>query len=121
MITSQQRLSSRVRDICAWIECYCRQPGGSHRSKYVQLTSAQREMVRKLYDRVSASTPQPITGPLAAYIALVHLCGPESGRTPPAIETTDNEVWAATSARLREVLTREDKSITSLKFGTRYP
>ena len=121
MVTPRQHLSSRVRDICDWIECYCRQPGGSRHSKYVHLTTAQLRIVRKLYDGDGASALQPITGPLAAYIALVHLCGPESGQIPPAIETTDTEVWAATSARLREVLMREDKSITCSKLGTRYP
>ena len=60
---------SRGRKNCDWIEKFCRMPGGAFRGQAVQLTLAEIEVVRRIYDE---SETVPVTGPLGAYLALLH-------------------------------------------------
>lgn len=74
------------RALC-WIENYCRYPDGPDKGKHVMLTQAECWQVRQLYDNPSGpDRDTPLTGSLAAYLALLHTCGPRhcrknSGRT----------------------------------------
>jgi len=63
----------------------------------------------------------PITGNLASYIALLHICGPEAlSSVPPPVEVESWTVWRAASL-LRSVLKREGATIVCSKLGKRYP
>jgi hypothetical protein len=105
-----------------WIESYCVRPvAGPERGQRVKLTDAQKETVRRIYDQ---GDNLEVIGPLAAYLALLHVCGPEAVRpmTQPGRFTTDVfTAWAATGPRLKEVLRREGERIVCPQLGTRYP
>ncbi len=64
-----------------------------------------------------------INPPLTAYLALLHICGPEAlGKTPPPQFAADIfTVWGATGPRLREVLRRDGGRIVCPELGTLYP
>jgi hypothetical protein len=62
-----------------WIEDYCVIPLGPDRGKPVRLSMQEQHIVRYIYDRLEdARFERPITGPLGAYLALLHTCGPEA-------------------------------------------
>lgn len=104
----------------AWIETFCRIPAGPQRGEHVMLSPTQREIVRKLYDHGEV---EPITGHLAAYIALLHLCGPEAprGSAFPPVDVDTFTTWSATSERLRDVLKRDGGTIRCPELGTSFP
>lgn len=70
---------------CRWIERYCRIPEGSHVGRPVKLRPWQRAEICKIYDN-PAGTRRAIISfgrkngktALAAFILLLHLCGPEA-------------------------------------------
>ena len=61
-----------------WIEMFCLVPRRPDKGERVVLTQAQRETVRMIYDNPNSPRDVPITGSLAAYLALFHICGPEA-------------------------------------------
>jgi hypothetical protein len=65
----------------------------------------------------------PITTPLAAYLALLHVCGPEAVQHDfrPAIAPDLFTVWGAVGPKLREVLKRDGERIVCPELGTGYP
>jgi hypothetical protein len=114
------REQSRGDRNIAWIENYCRFPGGPYQGRPVMLTTEEQQTVRAIYEGGHGA---PVTGPMAAYIALLHVCGPEApGRNPgPPCETDSWTVWRATSIDLKEVLTRRGELIICRELGTCYP
>ena len=74
---------SRAERNIAWIEAYCRVPEGSHVGKPVVLREWQRDILRGIYDTptrraiVSFGRKNGKTA-LAAFLLLLHLCGPEA-------------------------------------------
>ena len=105
---------------CAWIERHCLMPHGPDKGQRVRLTPAQCDVVRRIYD--DAEQPE-VTGPLAAYLALLHVAGPEAvkGDFRPAVNADIFTTWNAVGPRLREVLTRENGCIRCPQLGTGYP
>ena len=103
-----------------WIEEYCLVPHGPDKGQHVRLTPAQRETVREIYD---GGKPAPITGPLAAYLALLHICGPEALQKEfrPEVNADIFTVWGAVGPDLRALLKREGGRIVCPELGTRYP
>jgi hypothetical protein len=68
---------------------------------------------------------EPITGALAAYLALFHVCGP-AAKSPedyrhPELAADVFSIWAAAGPRARAVLRREGEHIVCPKLGTQYP
>ena len=59
----------------AWIERHCLVPHGPEKGQPVRLTRAQRDIVYCIYD--DNEHPE-VTGPLAAFLVLLHVCGPEA-------------------------------------------
>jgi hypothetical protein len=107
-----------------WIERYCLVPNGTNQGKPVQLSAAERVVLSKIYDapggpRDDVAVPKP----LAAYISLLHLCGPEAlqEKFRPAFEVDSWTVWNSTSDRLRDVLERHGEKIVCGELGTEYP
>jgi hypothetical protein len=76
--------------------------------------------VRQVYDETEAV---PVAGTLAAYLALLHVCGPEAlqKKFRPELNADLFSVWGATGPRLKEVLRREGGRIVCPQLGTRYP
>ena len=78
--TSERRADRNIR----WIETYCRVPEGKLTGQPVRLRDWQREEIRKIYDN-PAGTRRAIISfgrkngktALAAFLLLLHLCGPE--------------------------------------------
>jgi hypothetical protein len=104
-----------------WIEKYCVQPHGPERGQCVRLTPAQRDTVRRFY---SDRARQPdISGPLAAYLALLHVCGPEALQRDfvPQVAADIFTTWSATSPELKAVLKRDGDAIVCPQLKTRYP
>ena len=107
-----------------WIEEYSVIPFGPDRGKPVRLSMQEQHVVRYVYDRLEAARlEQPITGPLGAYLALLHTCGPEARqqRFRPPIDVDLFTTWNAAGPRLREVLKREGERIVCPPLGTSYP
>src|SRR5262245_52530592 len=115
------RTLSRGRRAILWIENFCLVPDGSDRGKRVRLTPAQRDTIRQIYDNPHLEAV-PISGPLAAFIALLHLCGPEALRRDfqPELRADFFTVWNATGPDLRAVLKRDGASVVCPDLGTRW-
>ena len=56
-----------------WIEIYCTFPSGPEKGQHARLSIEQRATVRRMYDNPDGQRDAPITGPLAAYLALLHV------------------------------------------------
>ena len=92
------------------VEQYCLYPSGLERGQRVRLSMEQRDTGRRIYDRGAQLT---LTGPLVAYLALPHVCGPEAvaGHNDavvsikPAVDIF--MTWNATGPQLKEVLKRD--------------
>ena len=81
-----QKMPDGERTIC-WIEKLCLYPTGPERGQHVCLSLAQKEMIRRIYDDPDGISV-PITGPLAAYLALYHICGPAALQRVRALSAT---------------------------------
>ena len=114
---------SRGASAVTWIERYCVVPSGPERGQHVRLSQAQRETVRRIYDGPQGSEAAAVSGPLAAYLALLHTCGPEALQQDfrPAVAADIFTVWGATGPDLREVLKRDRDHIVCPELGTRWP
>jgi hypothetical protein len=121
---SDPRNHSRGDRAIRWIEKYCvtpDTPDGEQRP--VRLSLVECLQIRKLYN-LHHVPDEPISGPLASYIALLHICGPEAlgEEPPPPVQVDSWTVWrAAANPDLRRVLEREREAIVCPKLGTRYP
>jgi hypothetical protein len=104
-----------------WIETYCLVPHGPDKGLRVKLTAAQRDTVHRVYDH--PDDPQPdVTGPLGAYIALLHLCGPEGKQQGfrPAVSSDIFTVWGAVGPELRRVVELDGGAVVCPALGTRF-
>ena len=111
------------RAIC-WIEVYCLVPSGLDRGQHVRLTPTQRDIVREIYDNPNGPHGAlPVTGTLAAYLALLHVCGPEALQKEfrPELNADIFTVWGSVGPDLRAVLKRDGEHIVCLELNTRYP
>ncbi len=115
---------SRGERNVGWIEKFCCFADGPYRGRPVYLSAEEREAVCSLYD---AGAKVRVTGPLAAYLALLSICGPEAllkGASRPArpvIAAVDVwTVWRAASPELQRVLTRRGEAIICPELGTSY-
>jgi hypothetical protein len=114
------RKQTRGERAIRWIEAYCLVPSGLDKGQHVRLTLAQRDIVRQIYDGIEAV---PVTGPLAAYLALMHVCGPEALQKEfrPELSADIFTIWGAVGPDLRAVLKREGERIVCPQLGTCYP
>ena len=98
-------------------------PHGPERGQFVRLTAEQRETVRKIYDSPDGLQDMAAAGPLAGYLVLLHICGPEAVRRefPPALSADIFTVWAAAGSHLRPHLRRVGACIVCPELGTRFP
>ena len=114
---------SRGQRAAEWIERYCVVPGGPSKGERVRLTRTQYEEVLRLYD-APGRPREAVTGPLAGYLALLHVCGPEAVAEQdarPRLATDLWTVWGAVGPSLRPVLRREGETIRCPELGTAYP
>jgi hypothetical protein len=121
--TGRRKQETRAQRNIRWIEKHCVIPGGPDKGRYVHLSSAQKESMFKIYD---GSESLPVDDlELAAYLALLHLCGQEAtggNDFIPQISVDTFTVWAASeSPTLRPVLERKGEHVICPALGTRYP
>src|SRR5262249_34564338 len=99
-------MKSRAQRNTQWIEKYCFDDG-----QFVCLTEAERLTIMKIYDAPGGPYADvPVTGRLAAYLVLLHVCCFEALQNKfsgPAVEVDSWSIWRATSPRLRDVLRRD--------------
>jgi hypothetical protein len=83
---------------------------------------AERFEVLRLYN-AGYLQDGPVTGNLASYITLLHVCDPEAlGTDPlPPVEVDSWTIWRSASGDLRQVLKRDGAAVICPKLGTRYP
>src|SRR5262245_44778969 len=117
------RKQTRGERAIRWIDAYCLVPSGLDRGQHVRLTPAQQDIVRKIYDDPNDPNGAPVTGTLAAYLALLHVCGPEALQKEfrPELSADIFTVWGAVGPDLRAVLKREGERIVCPQLGTRFP
>jgi hypothetical protein len=118
-------MHAHTRGDCAisWIEQFCLYPDGPSKGKRVILSPAECWQVRQLYDDPDGPKSAPLTGTLAAYLALLHICGPEAKQKQfrPTVSTDAWTVWRATSPDLQRVLKREGETVVCPALGTKFP
>jgi hypothetical protein len=110
-------------DVRFWIEQICLVPAGPKRGARVKLTIEERALITAAYG--GGEQDVPITGALAAYLALFHVCGP-AAKDPerycrPPFAADIFSVLAAAGPRARAVIRREGGAIICPELGTRYP
>jgi hypothetical protein len=117
-----KELSRAERNI-KWIENYCLAPHGPEKGQHVVRTHAQRDAIRRIYDTPSLPPPD-INGPLAAYLALLHICGLEAVHNRDAARQFIADIftlWNSVGPDLRAVLKREGDVVICPELGTKYP
>ncbi len=72
------RGETRGTRVVRWVEQFCRMPAGPDKGKAVVLTPSQREAVAAIYDGEHGPVSMPVDKPLSAYLALIHVVGPEA-------------------------------------------
>jgi len=118
------RNQTRGKRAISWIEGYCLVPNGLDKSQRARLTPTQREIVQEIYDKANGPSGTPsATGALAAYLTLLHVCGPEALQDEfrPELNADIFTVWGAVGPDLRPVLKREGERIVCPQLGTCYP
>ena len=117
------RKKSRGTRAVSWIENFCLVPSGPERGRRVALTQAQRETVRQIYDHPDGPQDVPVTGSLAAYLALLHIGGPEAlqNNFRPDVAPDIFTVWNSVGPDLRAVLRRDGACVICPELGTKYP
>jgi hypothetical protein len=124
-VKAMQKQKSRGERNADWIEKFCCEPSGPAQGMPVRLTNAERLLIRHIYDAPSGlMSAAPVSGPLAAYITLLHLCGREATQgkfTGPDIDIDIWSVWRATTEPLQAVLKQAGGHIICPELGTRYP
>ena len=107
-----------------WIETFCVEPDGRHKGKSARLTPEQCTEVLRIYDG-GGEHDEPVGGPLAAYLALLHLCSSMAKRNDPLPAEIDVDPWtvwrAADQPELQAVLRRNGERITCPELGTEFP
>ena len=115
------RMISRAARAINWIENYCVVPNGERRGQHVRLSNEERATIRRIYGARNVR-PVPVGGPLAAFLGLYHLCGPEwSADQRPQCDSDLFTIWNATGPDLRAVLKRDGDAIACPELGTRWP
>lgn len=102
-----------------WVRHWCVMPGG----KPVELSADERVIVYRLYDGVELAA-EGVKGPLAAYLSLLHLCGPEAqpgAGIQPRFATDVFSLWNAASPALRAHLRRHGDRVICPDLGTVWP
>jgi hypothetical protein len=119
------RHSGKAYRAIHWIEKYCVDPDGPDGERQpVRLTEAEEAEIWRLnLDLYSPMPDAPISRNLAAYLALLHICGPEALESDPMppVKCDPWTVWRAASPDLRRVLKRDGEAIICPKLGKRYP
>jgi phage terminase large subunit-like protein len=134
-----RKLTRGERNI-RWIEKYCRIPEGKDVGKAVKLRAWQKRLLKKIYDN-PAITRQAIISfgrknaktALAAFLTLLHLCGPEARVNSQLASGANSKEQAAVlfklaakvvrmSPKLRAVVTIRDtiKEMLCPELGTLY-
>jgi hypothetical protein len=115
---------SRGERAIHWIESFCLFPNGPDKGRRVRLLPKQRETVLRIYDGPAGIDIASVSAPLAGYLALLHVCGPEAvsgASAPPHFAADFFSVWNAAGPELRLVLKRDGQHIVCPELGTRWP
>lgn len=82
---SRGRVETRAERNIRWVERYCRVPEGKHVGQAVRLREWQRNELRKIYDNPNGTRRAIVSfgrkngkTALAAFLLLLHTCGPEA-------------------------------------------
>ena len=103
------RSLTRGERAAQWVEEFCLVPSGFRKGDQVKLSLEQRTTIRRIFDHPDGQLrPEPVAEPLAAFLVLFGLVGPEApgSRSPPPFTSDLFSVWAAAGPRLRAVLRR---------------
>lgn len=119
--------STRSEKAARWIEKFCLTPSGPKKGDLVKLNTEQKQLLAAIYDHDDAPRDIPVTGELAAFLALLHVVGVEAGRghasdPMPNVHPDPWTLWSATSPTLRQHLERDGAgAIICPELGTRFP
>jgi len=131
---------SRGNKVCQWIEILCRIPEGQFVGHKVRLRPWQKREIKKIYDNPRGTRRAIISfgrknakSTLAAFLLLVHLCGPEARANSQLFSAAQSREQAALifalaakivrmSPDLREVVVIRDtaKQLFCPELGTLY-
>lgn len=113
-----KRAETRGERNCAWIEEHCRIPEGKDVGKHVRLRDWQKSDICKIYDN-PAGTRMAILSfakknaktSLAAFLLLLHLCGPEAVPNTQLPSTAQSKEQAAVLFNLAAKVVRLSPSL----------
>lgn len=135
---SVSRKKSRADDAIEWIEDFCFIPEGKFAGKPVKLTKHQKAWIRRIYDSptrlfILSMARKNAKTALAAFLLLLHLCGPEHRRNSQLYSAAQSRDQAALlfdlaskvvrmSPDLREYVAIRDtaKQLYCAELGTLY-
>src|SRR5262245_54342691 len=110
---------TRGQRAIGWVETYCLVPHGPDKGLRVKLTPEQRATCRRIYDHPNGPEREPVTGVLAGYLALLHLCGPEALQRDLRLDLAPDifTLWNATGPDLKAVLKRDGERVVCPELG----
>lgn len=104
---------TRAEDNIRWIEEHCRIPEGKDVGKPVRLRSWQKDDIRKIYDNPAGTRMAIISfakknakTSMAAFLVLLHLCGPEAKPNTQIPSTAQSKDQAAVLFKLAAKIVR---------------
>lgn len=115
------RARTRGQRAACWIEDFCLVPSGFRKGDRATLSLAQRDTIMRNLDHPDGQLhPEPVAEPLAAFLVLYGLAGPEApgSRSPPPFASDLFSVWAAAGPQLRAVLRRRGAEVACPELGT---
>jgi phage terminase large subunit-like protein len=119
-MASAQRQSALTRgeENCDWIEAHCRVPEGALVGRPVRMRPWQRDIITGIYDQptrraiISFGRKNGKTA-LAAFLLLLHLCGPEAKANSQLFSAAQSRDQAAILFALAAKVVRQSPDLTS--------
>ena len=112
------RARTRGERVVAWIETWCVRNGQPAR-----LSPDERATLYGIFDGGRPPVAEDIVGPLAAFLVLLHLAGPEArprSEAPRFVTVDLFTLWNAASPELRGFLRRHGAVVACPELGTTY-
>jgi phage terminase large subunit-like protein len=116
-----KRKATRAENNIRWVEKYCRIPDGKDVGKAVRLRPWQKRLLKRIYDN-PAGTRRAIISfgkknaktTFAAFLLLLHLCGPEARRNSQLNSGANSKEQAAVLYKLAAKIVRMSPELASV-------
>ncbi|HJW51779.1 MAG TPA: terminase TerL endonuclease subunit [Burkholderiaceae bacterium] len=118
---AKSRVSHKSRGLrnCEWVEEYCRIPEGQYVGRPVVLTAHQRRWIRRIYDTptrlfILSMGRKGAKTAFAAFLTLLHLCGPEARANSQLYSSAQSREQAAILFKLAAKIIRMSPDLAAV-------